>query len=186
MKTLNFNFPAINYEKVVAVHAALMSKAPQQILDIAVQYFGQSQACDRVSVTGFIGVKVLSPAMAQYSPAGIEITPNGAFLHLTSEFLQKLMEGNDAVTLIVGHEYGHMIDMAAAADIDSYELNQAVEIRCDLFAMEHFRNISSCKLIQLFTVYLNEFRSNPLVTVEHIEAFEEAILPRIEAMKAFL
>lgn len=186
MKTLNFDFPEVNYSKVIAVHAALMQKAPKQILDVAVQYFGQSTNCDRVSVAGFAGVKILSPAMAQLSPAGVEITPEGAFLHLTGEFIEKLLEGNDAVTLIVGHEYGHLVDMSAAADIDSYELNHDVEMRCDLFSMNHFSNLSTATLINLFQSYHNMFLCNPMVTDEHVKAFEATVLPRIEAMKAFV
>jgi hypothetical protein len=124
--------------------------------------------------------------MATYSPAGVQITAEGAYLHMTEEFITKLLDGNEAVMLIVGHEYGHLVDMANASDVDAYELDLSVELRCDVFAMEHFKNVSSCKLVALFNLYLDAGRKNIMLTAEQIQAFEAAILPRIAVMEAYV
>lgn len=182
MNTFNFNFPELNVERILQVREALAEKAPQEILDLALKYFGQSAVSD-ITVDGFAGVKILAPSMVVYSPAGVEITSNGFFLHLSSELAAKLIAGDKAAILIVGHEYGHLVDMSNCkeADIESYELDLPAEIRCDSFAANHFGDVTA--LISFFQNYLEVFLTNVHLTSEMRDMVSDSFNQRINSLK---
>lgn len=182
MKTFDFNFPLVNYTKISTIYNSLVAKAPAEMIELGKKYFAGSEVSVKVSVKGFLETRILSAKAAKMSPAGVQFTSTGeGVLYISEEMEQALLKGCKKTMTVIGHEYGHLIDMSVAIDIDSYNVDEAAEKRCDAFAAMHFGSIEPmCEFFQEFTC---NFRL--LNLPEEVNLMVEGLISqRIDALKA--